>query len=79
MARLGGSLWAFLAVERTGQVIAVNIDNPTEPTVLGVLPTGDRPEGIVTVHQDENTLLILTANEGKKAIAPITIARLVVN
>lgn len=65
VAQLSGKTIGFVAAERGNFVAAYNLANPQAPELLGFLPTGESPEGVLVIPGRN---LLLTANEGNGTI-----------
>jgi hypothetical protein len=61
---------AFLTSERGNFLLAYDISSIRMPVLLGVVPTGKNPEGLVVIPSRN---LVLTANEGDGTIDIIKI------
>jgi hypothetical protein len=51
VARYNGFQYGFVGAERGNFVAVYNFNNPTAPTLLQILRTGSRPEGLLTLPQ----------------------------
>jgi DNA-binding beta-propeller fold protein YncE len=69
VSTLGGRGFAFIALERADSLAVYRLDNESSPTLVQILPTGSRPEGVVVVP---NRNLIVTANEGDGTLSFFT-------
>ena len=56
-----GRTYAFVALERADSLAVYRLDSDSSPQFLQILPTGDAPEGVVSVPSRN---LVITANEG---------------
>lgn len=61
-----GSDLLFVGAERGNFVAVYSLRDETRPELLQILPTGRRPEGLVTI---ENRGLFLTSNEGNGTLS----------
>ncbi len=66
MTHFAGTPMAILSIERGDHLIAFDLTDPKEPTVIGMVKTGDRPEGLTLIRHPEHpdALYILTGDEG---------------
>ncbi|MCE7065018.1 choice-of-anchor I family protein [Dyadobacter sp. CY326] len=58
---------AFIALERVDAIAVYDVSNPTAPTFLQIIKTGDAPEGVLFVAPDKSPNgkgLLVTSNEG---------------
>ena len=69
VSTLGGRGFAFIALERADSLAVYRLDNDANPTFVQILPTGARPEGVVTVPRRN---LVITANEGDGTLSFFT-------
>lgn len=66
VARFGGRTFAFIGAERGNFVAVYRLVGPQEaPVFVEILPTGDRPEGLVAIP---GRGLFVSANEGDGTI-----------
>jgi DNA-binding beta-propeller fold protein YncE len=65
---------AFVTLERADRVLALDLIDPAHPEFLGTAKVGSRPEGLIVVPS-ENSLMIITANEGKDSIGQISVTQ----
>lgn len=75
MGKIFGKTLAFIGIERQNCVLCLDITTPSSPVVLGKIPTGSRPEGIILLKHDGAHYLI-TANESTGANGSFTICRI---
>ncbi len=75
-----GRAFAAVGLERSDAVALVELTNPAAPTVLGLIPVGNAPEGVKLVERD-GQLFVFAANErsGTLTIATLPVAPLVVS
>lgn len=65
VATFGGVPFAFVGAERADFVAVVKIADPSSPSIVQYLGTGDRPEGLLAIPIRG---LLVTANEGDGTI-----------
>lgn len=68
LARFGNRILCFVGIERADLLMIFDVTEPREPKLIGSVPTGSRPEGVITINHSwpSNPLLwIVTANEGE--------------
>lgn len=79
MMRFNNTPFAFVGMERTDCVIALNLTDAKSPHLAtGIAKTGHRPEGVIGFIENE-ILYIITGNEKDKTGNPISIIRVYAN
>lgn len=61
---------AAVALERSDAVIFFDVTNPTTPTFCGIVPVGDRPEGLVYLS-NRNQLVVANEDDGTLSIVRV--------
>lgn len=69
VGRLGGRNTLFVALERADALVAYDFSDESRPRLLQVLPTGKRPEGVLTIPARN---LVISANEGDGTLSFFT-------
>lgn len=67
-----GRILVAVGLERAASVALIDVTNPATPTVIGLAPTGNNPEG-VKFFRNKGNLYVLTANEGSGTVTAIRI------
>lgn len=76
--KIGPRTLAFIGLERADAVVVVDVTNPSSPTFLQVLHTGDAPEGVLFIpaHESPNKRsLLVTSCEGDGTIQVFQLAQ----
>ena len=76
VAKFGEQEFAFVASERGSFVVAYDISDVKNPQLVGFMPTGMSPEGVLAIPKRN---LLLTANEGDGTIDIFQAATTVAN
>lgn len=61
VGQMKGRPYLFVALERANALVTYDFSNESSPRLLQVLPTGNRPEGVLTIPTRN---LVISANEG---------------
>lgn len=71
IGKIGPRALAFVALERADALVVADVTHPASPVFLQVLRTGDAPEGVLFIPQQEspnNKSLVVTSCEGDGTI-----------
>lgn len=63
LLQFGGRTLAFVTLERLDLVAVFDVSDPKKPILLGDLPTGAQPEGLIVVPSGDD-LIVITGDEG---------------
>lgn len=69
LGQMNGRQYLFVALERASALVAYDFSNESQPRLLQVLPTGNRPEGVLTIAKRN---LVISANEGDGTLSFFT-------
>ena len=69
IGKMGGRQYLFVGLERADALVAYDFSNESNPRLLQVLPTGDKPEGVLTIPGRN---LVISANEGDGTLSFFT-------
>ena len=69
ISQMKGRPYLFVALERANALVAYDFSNESRPRLLQVLPTGARPEGVLTIPARN---LVVSANEGDGTLSFFT-------
>jgi DNA-binding beta-propeller fold protein YncE len=69
-----GRTLVAVGLERANAVALIDVSKEKSPTVVGIAPTGQNPEGIKFVRRDRD-LFVLTANEASGTVSVLQVER----
>lgn len=69
IGKMNGRNTLFVGLERANALVAYDFNDESRPRLIQVLPTGDKPEGVLTIPARN---LVISANEGDGTLSFFT-------